>query len=371
MRHRLPAAPPRPPQGPRRRHAVQRQDPGVLHAARRGVPGGPLQYLGPRFHRLVQSARLAESGLCGPSSAGLSAGGSPVGPSAGAKPCGPGLCGPDPVGLSARCFPAGLRAGGWLCGPGRCGPYTAGVWPCGSGLCGPSSAGLSAGGSPVRPSAGAWPCGPGLCGPSPVGLSARCFPAGLNAGEWLCGPGICGSSTTRLSAGGRPVGLSAGVWLCGQRLRGPSLVWFSSGSVPGCGFVGQGFMGPAPPGSGPGAVSPGSLPETTPGVGQVPFLRGTALPTAKAAREAENTAALGGLRNPNFAVAKSPGLQAVGARIRRIAEDFGRKAYNKDIVRKVYGSLAPRTLTAFQPPSSKSSGPCCRRSSTWQPTLRD
>jgi hypothetical protein len=77
-------------------------------------------------------------------------------------------------------------------------------------------------------------------------------------------------------------------------------------------------------------------------VGQIPFLRGTALPTAKAAREAENTAALGGLRNPNFAVAKSPGLQAVGARIRRIAEDFGRKAYNKDIVRKVYGSLGTK-----------------------------
>jgi hypothetical protein len=67
------------------------------------------------------------------------------------------------------------------------------------------------------------------------------------------------------------------------------------------------------------------------------------------AGEAENAAALGGLRNPNQALARSPGLRAVEPRVRRVAEDFGTRGANKDVTRKVYGKLGTSEAHGFPP----------------------
>ncbi|CAK0840856.1 unnamed protein product, partial [Prorocentrum cordatum] len=60
---------------------------------------------------------------------------------------------------------------------------------------------------------------------------------------------------------------------------------------------------------------------------------GVALPEPKAAREAANNAALGGLRNPNRAVARSVGLRRTGARIRKVLDEVpDRSSFKEGII---------------------------------------
>ena len=51
-------------------------------------------------------------------------------------------------------------------------------------------------------------------------------------------------------------------------------------------------------------------------------MRGSALPSAKAERERANLECVGGLRNPNQAVSRSPALQEAGRRIRGVLENL-------------------------------------------------
>ena len=53
------------------------------------------------------------------------------------------------------------------------------------------------------------------------------------------------------------------------------------------------------------------------------LLRGVEIPGPKANRERQNAEAVGGLRNPNRAVARSRGLQEVGKRTRAVLEGLG------------------------------------------------
>lgn len=55
-------------------------------------------------------------------------------------------------------------------------------------------------------------------------------------------------------------------------------------------------------------------------------------------REAENQACLGGLRNPNRAVARSPGLRAVGERVRGLLQTFVEEKPHLDAVLDQLGS---------------------------------
>ena len=71
------------------------------------------------------------------------------------------------------------------------------------------------------------------------------------------------------------------------------------------------------------------------------------MPAAKAAREAENIEALGGLRNPNRAVARSPSLRAVGSRIRQILDRIGRNSEHRLAVQKVYMKLGTSEAQGF------------------------
>jgi hypothetical protein len=77
------------------------------------------------------------------------------------------------------------------------------------------------------------------------------------------------------------------------------------------------------------------------------FLRGTKLVAAKEVREKENAAAIGGLRNPNKAVAKSKDLQEVGRRARAVFEKLGEEAgYRAEVVATV-NTLGDKNAEGF------------------------
>ncbi|CAK0883204.1 unnamed protein product, partial [Prorocentrum cordatum] len=60
---------------------------------------------------------------------------------------------------------------------------------------------------------------------------------------------------------------------------------------------------------------------------------GVALPEPRAAREAANNAALGGLRDPNRAVARSVGLRRTGARVRKVLDEvLDRSSFKESVV---------------------------------------
>ena len=80
-----------------------------------------------------------------------------------------------------------------------------------------------------------------------------------------------------------------------------------------------------------------------------PFVRGVLLPEAKAAREAENRAYPGGLRNPNRAVAQSRQLQETGARIRTVLEQLGKLDAYKLQMLAVVGTLGTSACRGFGP----------------------
>ena len=78
-----------------------------------------------------------------------------------------------------------------------------------------------------------------------------------------------------------------------------------------------------------------------------PFLRGSALPTAKCEKEIENKSYSGGLRNPNKAVAKSPALQNVGAKARQALEDLGRDAHLRKQILEIIQKLGTPSCEGF------------------------
>ena len=83
------------------------------------------------------------------------------------------------------------------------------------------------------------------------------------------------------------------------------------------------------------------------GSGSIPLLRGVGLPTAKAERERQNAEALGGLRNPNRAVAKSPKLREVERRARRILEHIGQNSGHRLAIQEVIDKLGGEESHGF------------------------
>jgi hypothetical protein len=77
------------------------------------------------------------------------------------------------------------------------------------------------------------------------------------------------------------------------------------------------------------------------------LLRGTKLHGAKTAREEENAAAVGGLRNPNRAVAKSKKLQEVGRRARAVFEKLGEEQSYRDGVVAAVDKLGDKSADGF------------------------
>ncbi len=72
------------------------------------------------------------------------------------------------------------------------------------------------------------------------------------------------------------------------------------------------------------------------------LMRGNALPTAKAQREKENLEAIGGLRNPNRAAARSQPLRKTGARIRQVIEKLGEDVtFRAHVIRTASGLGQP------------------------------
>jgi len=78
-----------------------------------------------------------------------------------------------------------------------------------------------------------------------------------------------------------------------------------------------------------------------------PLLRGEQLKTAKALREQENTERIGGLRNPNAAVAKSAPLRATGHRIRKVLSKFLEKEDRLQVATLVVQSIGKPGCKGF------------------------
>jgi hypothetical protein len=89
------------------------------------------------------------------------------------------------------------------------------------------------------------------------------------------------------------------------------------------------------------AARPSEAPQDT------ALLRGNKLLGAKTAREEENAAAVGGLRNPNKAVAKSKKLQEVGRRARAVFEKLGEDQNYRSGVVTAANKLGDKSADGF------------------------
>jgi len=76
---------------------------------------------------------------------------------------------------------------------------------------------------------------------------------------------------------------------------------------------------------------------------------GAALPAVKELREQQNNQAIGGLRNPNRAVAASPRWQAVGRRFRQVLEPAGQQEVVADAIREAAGGFGSSVYQGFPP----------------------
>ena len=77
------------------------------------------------------------------------------------------------------------------------------------------------------------------------------------------------------------------------------------------------------------------------------FLRGTAIDTAREAKERTNNRCLGGLRNPNSAVARCPGLRKTGEKIRGVLESIGRVPHLRRQILDTISQLGTQSCQGF------------------------